>query len=842
MQSLAVILTLLSLHFIDCKQKLFILGLYPNTGTGWTEPFAVYSADLARRHVEESGSILEDYELEIDWQDTECDGGVALQSFFNALANNRNKTYLAVFGGGCAVATSEVAGISYRYGLSQIAYASTATNLGNTRLYPQFVRGVPSDRNAVPARAKFIREQNWKRVAIINEQDPIFVASSHTMETVLDGLGINYRVEDFAPSGLISLEDQVRTIASNLKTFGYRVVIANMYEDAAIKLFCLLDRDNEFLLLPPYTTWIFLGWFTDQWHNKPKVLKEVNCTAEQVAKVSNGALGFLVVHDEDNFKGQNSNSRLTVSNYSASELYQQYKNLTLLGSINETQFNQESDPHEAYVYDSFWTLARSLHQADKNGFNLATISQKEILKDIDFFKAFSAFSQKVYNGMKEQNFSGWSGEVAYIGHERYYNQVQILEFGNGSLINRGNVTNIPKDPAMYTDVDSMEYQVSGFVYWNEGKATDGIETHDIPDSIFGIIFFLSFLMIAYISFYVIFIVIGKIKGWESIKSLSPMLTCIILSGNYFMVLAGIFLISNSRIVRNSQQHFETNVTDEIATTEVCFTHTCNFFCMIMITLLLMASSLIFGGMMARAALIYIVAVKEKIDLSKKHKYAMALSWPFILTIIDLLYILMWSLASPLVVKSEVWPTGLEDPPFFEVIQCQILYQKSSPTIGFIIILIIYKSILVIIGLVMAYNLRCVKREKLQYANTISWTMYNTTFFTLVLILSLSLIQDHDVKIGVVCFLILLTVFLTVTIIGSPPVYYSIKKDKTINESQSVGNISEIVPNKQMFQDQVDSLRKDNRDLEDKNKKMARTLTSSGIDFPCEWDQSSDTIQ
>ena len=291
-----LILNLACVQLVVCKQRLDILGLYPKDGDGWTEPFVVYSAELALKHIEMNGNILSDYQLSIDWKNTKCDGVLGLKGFVDAYANNQSKTYLTVFGGGCAVATSQVAALSYLYGLSQIAYASTAPNLGNQMIYPRFVRGVPSDVNAVPARASFIRKLNWRHVAIINEQDPIFVASSHNIEFLLDRLNVKYRVEDFDPIGTIPLDQQVKTIAENLKTDGYRIIIANMYEDAAIKLFCKLYQQKEYSLLPTIATWIFLGWFTDQWHNKPDVLAEVGCTAKEVESVSNGALGFLVVY------------------------------------------------------------------------------------------------------------------------------------------------------------------------------------------------------------------------------------------------------------------------------------------------------------------------------------------------------------------------------------------------------------------------------------------------------------------------------------------------------------------------------------------------------------------
>ena len=50
---LTAILLGVTLKLAVCKQKLYILGLYPKSGDGWTEPFVEYSAELALKHITE---------------------------------------------------------------------------------------------------------------------------------------------------------------------------------------------------------------------------------------------------------------------------------------------------------------------------------------------------------------------------------------------------------------------------------------------------------------------------------------------------------------------------------------------------------------------------------------------------------------------------------------------------------------------------------------------------------------------------------------------------------------------------------------------------------------------
>ena len=818
-----LLLVCVCLQLAASKQTLDILGMYPKDGDGWTEPFVEYSADVALRHIQLNGSILRDYQLRIDWKNTQCNSGIALKEFVDALGTNQSKTYLAVFGGGCAVATSQVAALSYRYGLAQIAYASTAPNLGNRKLYPRFVRGVPSDINAVPARASFIKLHNWRRVAIINEQDPIFVASSHNMESVLDRLQVEYRVEDFAPSGdfapnsTLHLDQQVTRIAENLKKF--KIIIANMYEEAAIKLFCRLYKlDNKFLL-PKTTTWIFLGWFTDQWHNKPAVLAKVGCTAEEVASVSNGALGFLVAHSKQSFRGEN-NTQITIANLTPAQIYKEYKSYVLEKLNNNTsQFDEESDPHDAYVYDSLWTLALSLQGMLDSGTDLYEVSQKNINQDLSYLREFS---KGLYERMQEQAFQGWAGRVEFRGHERITDRVQLLEFVNGNLLHRGDFEGIRYNKEGNYTVKEIEritlrLDVAGyeaFSYWDSQTATDGIQDELVPIPFLSVGAVITVTIALYITILITMIMAGVFQRLQSIQNSSPILTCVILGGNYLLLLAGVLYLANDRIMGHNNGNFLSNVSGEEATTEVCDTPECKLLCMLPVSLLLVSSSLVFGGMIGKATLIYVCAVQLNFSLSDRKKMVLRFVWLALFSCVDILFVLVWSLVSSLVMKSEVLPTGGDDPPFIRVIQCRRPHQHEVANNVLIGLLIVYKSGIILIGLVMAYNLRNVERPSLRYWGTITWTMYNTSIFSLVLILSFFLITDFVIKQVIVAVLILLTVFITVSITGLPPVYYRFKDPNLTRErAKSVGNTEELQMSPNMLAMQVAALQKDINKLE-----------------------------
>ena len=250
-----------------------------------------------------------------------------------------------------------------------------------------------------------------------------------------------------------------------------------------------------------------------------------------------------------------------------------------------------------------------------------------------------------------------------------------------------------------------------------------------------------------------------------------------------------------------------------------------------ISLLLVASSLIFGGMIGKAFLIYLCAVKLNFSLNEKMRLALRFIWPLLFTCMDIVFVMIWLLVGSLVMKSEVLPREGGDPPFIRVIQCgsQVDYKFGNDTL--IGVLIAYKSVIVLVGLVMAYNLRNVKKKSLRYWETITWTMYNTAIFTLVLIISFILIDNYAIKRAIVAVLILLMVVITSSITGLPPVYYRFRDPHLVTERSELGNTDVIIKNEAMWENEVMALQKDRKgltseieDLKNENNEMFRRMS------------------
>ena len=447
----------------------------------------------------------------------------------------------------------------------------------------------------------------------------------------------------------------------------------------------------------------------------------------------------------------------------------------------------------------------------------------------------NSFGSDLYNEMKEQRFDGWTGRVEFNGHERFYERVQLLEFVEGRLDERLEFINIPLSTVSnYVDeIDSITHiEINQFSYWNKETASDGIQDMQVPTSILCIAILLSIVIIVYVTFLILVIIVGKLRNLKAIQNSSPILTCIILGGNYLLVLAGVFYISNDRIVGYDNPGLMSNFKDEKPTTQVCDSSQCKFLCMFPLSLLLVASSLIFGGMIGKASIIYLLAVRFRFDLSEKVRILIRFSWPLIFTCLDVVVVITWSLVSSLVMKSEVQSTGLEASPFIRIIQCRRPTEYETVSDVFIGLLIVYKSVVVLIGLVMAYNLRNVKKNSLRYWGTITWTMYNMTIFTFVLIMSFFLIEDYVIKRVVISVLVLMTALITSSITGLPSVYYMFRDPNLEKEKGKVVGIrSGIVQDDSMLKKQVDALQKDKSKLETEIEDLGRRWSEVALCKP-----------
>ena len=224
--SLLLFITLQLSLCVAEKQTIYIAGFYPDSFV-IAAPEVPYTGKYTEEQINNNTlGLLKDYRIEVVWKNSLCIERYALQNFIEFLRDD-TKQYLMLLGPVCSDPAAGVAQISHLYGLTQLTYGSRSPSLGNTKRYPGFIRGNPSDVNIIAGWVKYIQTYNWRRIAILNQQGDYFISTGQEIQRVLQELVIEHYVGIFDPEST-RFDEQVDTILREVDTQGYRIIISEL--------------------------------------------------------------------------------------------------------------------------------------------------------------------------------------------------------------------------------------------------------------------------------------------------------------------------------------------------------------------------------------------------------------------------------------------------------------------------------------------------------------------------------------------------------------------------------------------------------------------------------------
>ena len=550
-------------------------------------------------------------------------------------------------------------------------------------------------------------------------------------------------------------------------------LVVNAYPNTLVKVLCHLKRYPA--LHPPATTIFLFGWYGARWYGNPNVTTNGECDLNDIQQLTNGAIAF------------NSLPRLqelvsaTDTLYTGKTPTQVYEELREYVTKVESAdyFEREFRIEEVYLYDTMWALALALNRTIQQGYDLTNVGDYTYNNSFD-----NALNRNIIN----LEFLGFSGPVSFVGNERYDGRIHFLEFVNGSLEFRGHMRNVPPNPADFINTTGIVFaDAVPFTYWDPALASDGIEIHPIHVVTFPLILILSILASVYVSAVIVTILVCWYKRMRPVTTSEPVVTITILSGTYFLFIHAVMLPIDGRYLKDYSY----------AGGEV--------FCQSRSWLLAVSISIIFGGMLAKACKFYIIVIKKRFEFSEHLKPIYIVMFPLFLVILDTLYFIIWLFVAPKILETHEIESGLMNPPLYIVTEC-----VSRDTIGeqvFLWLLIGFKSVLVIIGLFLAYNLRKVTHKSLKYAGTITWTMYNTSICSLGIVLILLLVENLEVRYSLSALLSLTEGVVVATIVSGPILYYLIRDphgDTFFNPGTK-----DFPEGKELLEMRIESLMKDN---------------------------------
>ncbi|KAI6661636.1 gamma-aminobutyric acid type B receptor [Oopsacas minuta] len=783
MLKILLVVLLVSVRYTN-QENLNIAALYPYP-TRMLSGAAPAAAQLALDHINSNLSILTNYNLTVKFRDSGCSNIVAVRSLFEFI-REPDQSYLVVLGAWCSVATDVVAELAIAYNLPVISWASTSPSLTNDARYPELLLGTPSDTNTVSGQLLLIQQYNIRRVAIINEQEDLFISISTRLQVFLNELGVSYITEIYNPKNENYLET-IDLILTRIDSEGYRVVVLNARELRYVQIMCRLRRFPS--LYAPVTTWIVLGWYTD-WSDNVGLETTGECTRDDIVSVSTGS---LAVNPTVGFKEFDMSNQTTISGYTPRALYEQYEALVVSKEGMEF-FERENILYDAYAYDCVWTIALALNNMAVNNYiNITGV------KSVELFEA-----------MESVKFHGWTGDVMYVDRVRPGSRVQISEIINASYEFRGLYVNVPANLDNLVGNENITYlSEDSFTIFNPDLVSDGIEPYHIHTSIFALTVIFSLLGTTYVTVLIVIISVGWIKKYAAVTKSEPSVNIVIISGNYFIFVLALLWSIDGRYIDVSDNQ-----------------PVCTFVCHLRVWLFAVSISIIFGGMLGKAIKYYVIAIKHKFKYSTYLNFYQILLIPVILVVIDTIYVLMWSLSSPITYNTIIIDSGLENPPLYMVSECRAGNQTKFVIL--LTIFLIYKSILVVVGLFLAYHLRKVVNKANKYSSTITWTMYNVGIFSIVQIVLVLTLTNVDVKYGLVGLSTIVEGFVISSIVAGPIIYYLFKDPhgKTFKPIQSTEN----------FPENPDQLKEKIRTLEGQNSELRSMMSGevSGVYKPASY--------
>ena len=685
-----------------------------------------------------------------------------------------------VFGAWCSKATDVVAELALAYDVPVVSWASTSPSFTNTKLYPQLLLGTPSDINTVAGQLILIQELNVRRVVIINEQEDLFITISHRLQLFLDEINVSYLTEIYNEESKNYLPT-IDLILSRIQAEGYSVIVLNGRERAYVNIMCRLKKFPS--LYAPKTTWIILGWYTS-WSHDVEGYTNGECNLEDLVAVSSGS---LAVNPTVGFEEFDLESRPTISGFTPGQLNDMYKSL-VTEKEGENFFKKQRNFYDAYAYDCIWTIAIGLEKLTAN-YNLT---------------AGGYDGTTLFDAIQHVRFNGWAGDVVYKERVRQESRIHIYEVIDAAFETRGLYVNVPFDHSNLVGNENITYiERTPFAIFNPDKVTDGIEKHYIHTAIFGLTVIFFLLGVTYVTVLIVIISVGWIKQLAAVTKSEPSVNIVIISGNYVIFVMALLWSIDGRYIQ---------VYDNQSV--------CTFVCHLRLWLFAVSTSIIFGGMLGRAIKYYIIAIKHKFSYADYLKFYQILLIPLVLVLVDTVYVLIWALASPITYRFIDIDSNLQNPPIYRVAECQP--RNGTNFLIFLIIFLLYKSILVLIGLFLAYHLRKVVNKANKYSSTITWTMYNVVIFSILQVVLLLTLKDVDIKYGLVCLSTILEGFAISSIVAGPIIYYLYKdpNGKTFKHS----------PTREEFPEDTSQLKEKIRTLEGQNIELRERVTSdvSGV--------------
>ncbi|XP_038071683.1 uncharacterized protein LOC119740441 [Patiria miniata] len=375
------------------EQKALIpiyLSAYFTFGGGWDGSGILPACQMALEHINQRPDILAGYDLRMIWNDTQCEAGLGTRVFFDQLYREPQK--IMILGPACSTATQAVAETAYYWNLVTMSYGAASSALSNRKKFPFFYRTYMPDAMYNPARIRLMREYGWRRVATIHENHELFSLAIDDLVTLLKEANITIISSE-------SFSEDPKNQIENLKSQDAKIIVGNMYEDKARRVFC---EAYKLGMTGPDYVWMIIGWYRENWwmDEDPNIrctVQEMNLAVEGAQYLSTESLQL------------STSTEPTIAGITPTE----YERLLRDRMTWPENVRYTWNSLAPYGYDAAWAIALALNKS------------VEVLKSERYGRRLEDFTyddremaELFFTLLNETEFDGVSGPVGFKGGDR----------------------------------------------------------------------------------------------------------------------------------------------------------------------------------------------------------------------------------------------------------------------------------------------------------------------------------------------------------------------------------------------------------------------------------------
>ncbi|XP_048752685.2 atrial natriuretic peptide receptor 2-like isoform X2 [Ostrea edulis] len=392
------------------KPRIFLLGMFPLSGSLWQQPGLKAAAELAVRRVNLDKAVLPKYDLQVLYIDSQCKADVAMKEFIKYVQNNHFGPIAGVLGPACSDEAEPIASLSKHFHMLTVSYGAESSSLSDRVTYPYFYRTIPHAGHHKYIYQQMFSQMGWGQVGALAERTQDFPEYHVALQDFLKQHGINMVVKRNIRA--INPNTDFTQVFADLRSANARIIIADFFPSTARLVMC--EAYKQRMTGHEGYVWFLPGWYEHDWwdvdyHNKQVHPQDaVPCDTGMMRYAVDGHFMLSKV-----FSG--SIKSLVIGNLTVGRYKQLYTEQISKQGVTSSSF-------ASFVYDAVWVYALALHSL--------------LESDPSAVKHFHSErnTRRLVANIARTNFRGASGEMRFEGSDRPSDINLMQFFHNGTCV------------------------------------------------------------------------------------------------------------------------------------------------------------------------------------------------------------------------------------------------------------------------------------------------------------------------------------------------------------------------------------------------------------------------